>query len=82
MREFFQEDPQRFEKFHLLFEDILVDYSKNIIIEETLYLLKELAEECQLKDAIEAMFNGIRINETEGRSVLHIALRNRTVSKP
>jgi glucose-6-phosphate isomerase len=78
MRELFAEDPQRFEKFHLQFEDILVDYSKNIIHEEVLKELIALAEEVELKDAIEAMFRGVRINQTENRPVLHIALRNRS----
>ena len=76
LRELFAEDPERFQKFHLMFEDILVDYSKNIITGETASLLVELAEECQLKEAIDAMFQGVRINQTEDRSVLHVALRN------
>jgi glucose-6-phosphate isomerase len=78
LRELFAEDPERFQKFHLLFEDILVDYSKNIITRETTDLLVELAEECQLKEAIDAMFQGVRINQTEDRPVLHVALRNRS----
>ncbi len=81
LNELFQEDPSRFEKFHTQFEDILIDYSKNIITEETLQLLKSLTEECELKEAIQSMFNGERINETENRSVLHYALRNRS-NKP
>lgn len=78
MRELFEEDPERFDKFHLQFEDLLVDYSKNIITEETVKLLIELAEETELKDAIEAMFKGEAINRTENRPVLHVALRNRS----
>ena len=78
LRELFEEDPERFEKFHLKFEDILIDYSKNIINQETLRLLFELAEECELKEAVAAMFGGAKINRTENRSVLHVALRNRT----
>lgn len=78
VRELFEEDPKRFDKFHLFFEDILIDYSKNIITEETLSLLQELAETCDLSGAIEAMFNGEHINRTENRSVLHVALRNRS----
>ncbi len=78
LNELFQEDPRRFEKFHTQFEDILIDYSKNIITEETLQLLKSLTEECELNEAIQSMFKGERINETENRSVLHYALRNRT----
>jgi glucose-6-phosphate isomerase len=76
MRNLFQEDPDRFKKFSLQVDDILFDYSKNIITEKTMQLLLQLAEETQLKEAIEAMFNGERINETENRSVLHTALRN------
>ncbi len=78
MRELFAEDPARFAKFSLQFEDILLDYSKNIISEHTVKLLVELADECQLSEAIHSMFNGTRINQTENRSVLHIALRNRS----
>ena len=58
--------------------DILVDYSKNLITEETLKLLVDLAKETDLRSAIDAMFNGDKINMTEGRSVLHVALRNRS----
>lgn len=78
MREMFEEDPSRFEKFHLKFNDILVDYSKNIINEEVMKELIALAKEVELKDAIDALFRGEAINQTEGRSVLHIALRNRS----
>src|SRR6187200_923097 len=78
MREMFDEDPERFQKFNILFEDILIDYSKNIISEGTLRLLTELANEVELKSAIEAMFRGTRINKTEDRAVLHTALRNRS----
>ena len=77
MRDLFKEDPRRFERFSLRFEDILVDYSKNRITEETLKLLLELLQEVDLGDAIERMFTGDKINETEDRAVLHIALRNR-----
>lgn len=80
LRELFYEDPQRFEKFHLQFEDILFDFSKNLITEETVELLIELAVETDLKDAILAMFNGEKINRTESRAVLHVALRNRSNS--
>ena len=78
LRDLFDEDPRRFEKFHLLFEDILVDYSKNLIAGETMRALVKLAEEAELKSAILAMFSGQRINRTEGRAVLHVALRNRS----
>src|SRR5690606_6437772 len=73
----FTENNQRFEEFHIQFQDILLDYSKNRIDSETMNLLVELAEECQLKDAIEKQFSGDLINETENRAVLHTALRNR-----
>lgn len=76
LREHF-EDKNRFEKFHIWFNDILFDYSKNLIDEETIDLLIELAEDCKLKPAIEKMFNGDSINETENRAVLHTALRKR-----
>ncbi len=78
LREEFTHDTLRFEKHHLTFEDILVDFSKNCLNEETLLLFKELAEECGLQDAIAAMFSGRHINQTEGRAVLHVALRNRS----
>lgn len=77
MRDLFAESPERFEKMHLIFEDILLDYSKNIIIDETLKDLSALASEVNLKDAINAMFSGETINRTENRPVLHVALRNR-----
>lgn len=76
MRDLFKADPGRFDRFSIRFNDILVDYSKNIITPETLDLLVGLAEECGLAEAIEAMFNGAKINHTEGRPVLHTALRN------
>ncbi|WP_207533835.1 glucose-6-phosphate isomerase [Desertivirga arenae] len=78
LRELFAEDPSRFEKFSIQFNDILLDYSKNRINDKTVALLVQLAKECGLKDAIEAMFTGDKINETEGRSVLHVALRNQS----
>jgi glucose-6-phosphate isomerase len=77
MRDLFAKDSDRFNKFSLRFNDILVDYSKNKITEETLKLLLGLTDESKLKDAIEKMFTGDKINETENRAVLHIALRNR-----
>jgi glucose-6-phosphate isomerase len=75
LKQLFTEDAARFEKFSLLFEDILVDYSKNRIDDTTIALLIQLARECKLDEAIKAMFNGEKINETEGRQVLHVALR-------
>ena len=77
MKDLFQEDPQRFEKRSIRFKDILVDYSKNRITDKTLDLFVQLAEEVHLADAIEKMFQGNSINETENRAVLHVALRNR-----
>jgi len=76
IKDLFAEDADRFEKFSVFFEDILLDYSKNRISDETLALLMQLARECRLDEAIKAMYGGDKINETENRSVLHIALRN------
>lgn len=76
MKELFRSDPGRFARFSLHEGDILLDYSKNIITEQTLSGLIDLANECGLKQAIEEMFAGARINKTEGREVLHTALRN------
>ena len=75
----FAENLNRFEQYSLNFADqILVDYSKNAINEKTLGLLRQLASECGLASAIEAMFTGQKINRTENRAVLHTALRNRS----
>ena len=76
MKELFTADEERFNKFSLQLNDILFDYSKNIITADTLQLLVELANECKLGAAIEAMFAGEIINGTENRAVLHTALRN------
>ncbi|WP_291910372.1 glucose-6-phosphate isomerase [Chitinophaga sp. CB10] len=76
MRALFAEDKERFSTFSLRFEDILFDYSKNIITEETKAKLLELAVECGVPDAIKAMFQAEKINVTENRAVLHTALRN------
>jgi glucose-6-phosphate isomerase len=78
MTDLFEQDPKRFSRFSIRFEDILVDYSKNIMTRETVRLLLGLAREGRLKEAIEGMFTGDKINETEGRAVLHVALRNRS----
>ncbi|QEK53032.1 glucose-6-phosphate isomerase [Pedobacter aquae] len=78
LRTLFTEDSERFNKFTVLFNDILVDYSKNRINETTMALLTQLAKECGVEGAIQAMFNGEKINETEDRAVLHTALRNRS----
>lgn len=80
MKSLFASDPKRFSEFSTKFEDILIDYSKNIINTKTQELLLELASEVDLKGAIDAMYQGDVINETEGRSVLHVALRNRSNS--
>lgn len=76
MKELFKSNPKRFEQMSVQFNDILFDYSKNIITEETLEKLLELAKECQVKMAREAMFAGEKINLSEDRAVLHVALRN------
>jgi glucose-6-phosphate isomerase len=78
MKQLFISDPDRFKRFSIQIENILFDFSKNRITDETLILLLNLARESGLKDAIEAMFGGEKINQTENRSVLHIALRNKS----
>ncbi len=78
MKELFERDPARFSRFSTRFEDILLDYSKNIINAETFGLLTELAAEAGVQEAIGKMFAADTINETEGRAVLHTALRNRS----
>ncbi|EEV6104901.1 TPA: glucose-6-phosphate isomerase [Escherichia coli] len=75
----FAKDGDRFSKFSATFDDqMLVDYSKNRITEETLAKLQDLAKECDLAGAINSMFSGEKINRTENRAVLHVALRNRS----
>ncbi|MGN6801633.1 MAG: glucose-6-phosphate isomerase [Ginsengibacter sp.] len=76
IKDLFMEDPDRFKKYSLAVPDIIFDFSKNLVNDETLKLLVELAYECELHKAIKAMFTGELINDTEGRSVLHTALRN------
>lgn len=78
LKDLFAADDFRFEKYSIEFNDLLLDYSKNRVNDETLALLRQLAKECQLSEAIEAMFQGEKINETEGRQVLHTALRNQS----
>ncbi len=80
MNTFFETDVNRFHKYSLKFEDILVDFSKNLIDDKARGLLVELACESELKSAIESMFEGEKINVTENRAVLHVALRNRSNS--
>ncbi len=76
IKELFEADAERFNKYAIQLNDILFDYSKNCITAETVTLLMQLANECGLKDGIEAMYNGEKINATENRAVLHTALRN------
>ncbi len=78
LRDLFDEDKGRFERLSLQFNDLLVDYSKNRITDETLKLLTALAAERHLDEAIQKMFSGHQTNTTEHRAVLHVALRNRT----
>lgn len=74
--ELFDKDKDRFQKYSIVFENILFDYSKNNVDEKTISLLLGLAKECNLQSAIKSMFDGEKINKTEGRAVLHTALRN------
>jgi glucose-6-phosphate isomerase len=75
LRDLFKEDPKRGEKMTVEAEGIYLDYSKNRVTNETITLLLELAEECGLRKHIDAMFRGDKINITENRAVLHVALR-------
>lgn len=74
----FDANPKRFEQFSIQYPSLLVDYSKNRINEETIQLLVDLAKETGVDQAIQQMFSGATINATEGRAVLHTALRNRS----
>ena len=76
MKDLFNNDNERFERFSIQTGDLLFDYSKNIITENTIELLLQLAADCNLKDAVNSMFSGEKINETENRAVLHTACRN------
>ena len=78
MRGLFVADPRRFDTFSLRFGGMLLDYSKNLITVQTMRLLRDLAMQADLPGWIERMFTGSKINTTEGRAVLHVALRNRT----
>jgi len=78
LRDAFKKDPNRFNKFSINFNEILFDYSKNRITEDTLPLLIDLANHTELGEKIKAMFAGEKINTTEHRAVLHTALRNRS----
>jgi len=78
IKDLFKSDPSRFDNFSCHFEDILVDYSKNLISDKTLKLLFDLTDDTNLADSIEQFFSGAIINETENRAVLHTALRARS----
>ena len=78
MRQLFRDDPARFDKFSLQFNSLFFDYSKNRINAETIKLLVALAEQTKLRDRVESMFGGEKINVTEQRAALHTALRNRS----
>lgn len=80
MRDLFANDPNRFSKFSLKFDDLLLDYSKHLINDETLPLLMQMAREANIESWRDRMFAGEKINITENRAVLHTALRNRTNS--
>ena len=77
----FVNDPNRFKNFSINFENLLLDFSRNRINDETLDIFEKLAEEIKLSDAIKSYFNGEKINETEGRGVLHTAVRNQSNNK-
>ena len=80
MRELFAQDARRFSGFSCRYDEITLDYSKNRITSETMSLLFDLAKQAELSSWIGKMFSGEKINSTEGRSVLHTALRNRSNS--
>ena len=76
IKSLFENDDSRFEKYSISFGNMFVDFSKNLVDDEILESLLKLSNECNLKEAIEKQFNGDEINETEGRAVLHTALRS------
>ena len=76
MKTLFSKDENRFNTYSIQTDQLLFDFSKNIITDKTLQLLQELAVECNLPEAIKAMFAGEKINDSEKRAVLHTALRN------
>ncbi len=78
LRTLFQQDSRRFERFQVEAGDLLLDYSKNLVTAETMVLLFRLATKAGVRRAIEGMFAGEKINRTEDRAVLHVALRNRS----
>src|SRR5271156_3287213 len=75
MRELFARDPERFARFSLEVDDILIDYSKNRVDAQTMALLFDLARQAQVASWRDRMMSGDRINRTENRAVLHVALR-------
>src|SRR5581483_9835449 len=75
LRQLFADDPQRGERFAVEGAGLYLDYSKHRVTDETLKLLLQLAVECDLRQRIDAMFRGEKINVTEHRAVLHVALR-------
>jgi glucose-6-phosphate isomerase len=81
LREMFQLDPNRFDKFHIQLDDLLLDYSKHRISKETMALLVNLAKEADIEGWRDRMFSGEKINSTEHRSVLHTALRHQGQQK-
>jgi glucose-6-phosphate isomerase len=81
LREWFKKDPTRFDRMSARLDDLLVDYSKHLVTDETLRLLRRLAADCGVEALRDRMFAGERINFTENRAVLHVALRNRS-SRP
>ncbi len=80
LREMFKSDPNRFNHFHIQFNDLLLDYSKHRISKETISLLVKLAKEADVEGWRNRMFEGEKINSTEHRAVLHTALRNQNIS--
>ncbi len=78
IKDLFAQDKQRFQKFSLCMEDMVLDFSKNRITQKTMDLLLQLAKDTELKTAINAMFAGEKINRTENRAVLHVALRRQS----
>ncbi len=77
MRDLFRKDPQRAERYTINLDSMMLDYSKNRFTDRTMAYLLMLAKESKLAEKIEAMFKGDKINSTENRAVLHVALRNR-----
>ena len=78
MVDLFEQDPKRFERYSLAFNDMLIDYSKNRVTDVTMQLLFDLAKQAEVEKWRDKMFSGEKINNTEGRAVLHTALRNRS----